>query len=175
MSILDIKTPPDPVLRTEAEKVRAFTSDLRLLADDMVDTMRAAPGVGLAAPQVGISQRLIVVEFAEPPEEPDAEPADPQLFRVVNPEVVLQSRQTVIGTEGCLSLPGYLGDVERSRTVTVRGFSPDGQPITIRADGWLARIFQHEVDHLNGILFIDRASQVWKAEDEAQVETAAQV
>jgi len=174
MTILDIKTPPDPVLRTEADKIRAFTSDLRRLADDMVETMRAAPGVGLAAPQIGISQRLIVVEFAEPPEDPEAQPPTPELYRVVNPEIVVQSKQTIIGTEGCLSLPGFLGDVERSQSVTVRGFTPAGEPTMIKAEDWLARIFLHEIDHLNGVLFTDRASRVWKVEGEDQAELAAQ-
>lgn len=173
MTILDIKTPPEPVLRAEAEKVRAFTSDLRQLAEDMVETMRAAPGVGLAAPQVGVSQRLIVVEFAEPTEDPQAEPPTPELYRVVNPEIVTQSKETLVGTEGCLSLPGYLGDVERSRSVTVRGFTPTGESTVIKAEGWLARIFLHEIDHLNGVLFIDRASRVWKAEEEDPTELAA--
>lgn len=174
MTILDIKTPPDPILRAEAEKVRAFTSELRQLADDMVETMRDAPGVGLAAPQIGVSQRLIVVEFAEPPDDPEAQPPTPELYRVVNPEIVVQSKTTVVGTEGCLSLPGFLGDVERSQSVTVRGFTPSGEPIMIRAQDWLARIFLHEIDHLNGVLFTDRASRVWKVEDEDQAELAAQ-
>ncbi|MGA9533099.1 MAG: peptide deformylase [Anaerolineales bacterium] len=174
MTILDIKTPPDPILRAEAEKVRAFTSDLRQLADDMVETMRAAPGVGLAAPQIGIGQRLIVVEFAEPADDPQAEPPKPTLYRLVNPEIVTRSRETIVGTEGCLSLPGYFGDVERSQSTTVRGFTPAGEPTLIKADGWLARIFLHEVDHLNGILFIDRANRVWKAEEDERAELAAQ-
>jgi peptide deformylase len=174
MTILDIRTPPDPVLRAKAEKVRAFTSDMRRLADDMVETMRAAPGVGLAAPQVGIGQRLIVVEFAEPVDDPDAQPPTPDLYQVVNPEIITQSQDSVVGTEGCLSLPGYLGDVERSRLVTVRGFTPSGESTVIKAEGWLARIFLHEIDHLNGVLFTDRASRVWKAEAEDQPELAAQ-
>lgn len=164
------------MLRSTAEKVRAFNSDLRKLADDMVETMRSAQGVGLAAPQVGISKRLIVVEFAEPPEDPEAEPPEPDLYRLVNPEIVQTSAETAVGTEGCLSLPQVFGDVERSQSAFVRGFTVDGEPTQIRADRWLARIFLHEVDHLNGVLFIDRADEVWKVEEEdeaAEVGTRA--
>jgi peptide deformylase len=166
MSILEIVTPPNPILRQEAEKVRAFNSDLRRLADDMVETMRAAQGVGLAAPQVDIGQRLIVVEFAEPPEDPEDEPNDPELFKLVNPEIIHVSQETVLGNEGCLSLPGYYGEVERSLKATVRAFTPQGEPTQIQAEGWLARILQHEIDHLNGVLFIDRANRIWELDEE---------
>lgn len=173
MSILKIVSLPDPVLRTEARKVRAFTSELRQLAADMVDTMRAAPGVGLAAPQVGFSQRVIVVEYAEPPDDPQAEPITPALFRLVNPEITRRSPETNLGNEGCLSIPGYYGEVERHQAVTLRGFTPEGEPTQIEAEGWLARIFQHEVDHINGILFTDRATRVWKLEEDETGEVSA--
>lgn len=169
MTIREIVTPPDPVLRTEAERVRAFTSDLRQLVEDMVETMRDAVGVGLAAPQVGISQRVIVVEFAEPPDDPEQEPPEPVTYRLINPEIVSASPQTAVGTEGCLSLPRIYGDVERSVAATVHGFTPSGEPTQIQAEGWLARIFLHEVDHLNGVLFIDRADRVWKVEEEEEI------
>ena len=170
MSILEIVTPPDPVLRQEAEKVRAFNSDLRRLVDDMVETMRAAHGVGLAGPQVAVDKRVIVVEFAEPPEDPEKEPGEPELYRLVNPEIIHLSKETEVGNEGCLSLPGYYGEVERHRTATVRAFTPAGEPTQIYAEGWLARIFQHEIDHLNGVLFIDRATRVWELDDEESQE-----
>jgi peptide deformylase len=176
MSIREIVTPPDPVLRSTAEKVRAFNSELRELADDMVETMRSARGVGLAAPQVGISKRLIVVEYAEPPEDPEAEPPEPELYRVINPELIRTGPDTALGNEGCLSLPGLMGEVERSTWALVRGFTPAGEPAQIRAEGWLARIFLHEIDHLNGVLFIDRANEVWEIEEEEdEAEAAARV
>ncbi|MGH2607213.1 MAG: peptide deformylase, partial [Anaerolineales bacterium] len=146
---------------------------------DMIETMRAAPGVGLAAPQVGVSQRLIVVEYSEAPEEGEAAgsapsagtrpvgtkpltPKPPQLYVVVNPEIVRRSSETVEGSEGCLSIPGFYGEVERAEWVTVRGLNRRGDPFKLKVHGWLARIFQHEIDHLDGVLFIDRASQVWR-------------
>jgi peptide deformylase len=169
MPTREIVTSPAPVLRSRAHKVREVTPETRQLLEDMVDTMRAAPGVGLAAPQVGVSQRVIVVEYAEPNEEPDAAPQAPRLYAMVNPEIVRRSSETVAGTEGCLSIPGYLGTVERAETVTVRGLNRFGQPVRIKASGWLARIFQHEIDHLDGVLYIDRASEVWRAEPQEAV------
>jgi peptide deformylase len=140
--------------------------------------MRAAPGVGLAAPQVGISERLIVVEYAEPPEDEQAdegaadyEPVQavkPRLYVMANPEIVKASSEMVTGVEGCLSIPGLVGEVERYATVHVKGLNRRGQPMKVKAEGWLARIFQHEIDHINGVVFPDRASRVWKPEpDEA--------
>jgi peptide deformylase len=132
----------------------------------MVETMRDAPGVGLAAPQVNLPLRLVVVEYGDEGDED----APPKLYVVVNPEIVRSSEDVEIGTEGCLSIPNYAGDVERFLAVTVKGQNRRGQPIRIKAKGWLARIFQHEIDHLDGVLFIDRAEKVWKIEGEtAQV------
>ena len=168
MAIREIITPENPILRQKAKKVAAFGPALKALADDLVDTMREAPGVGLAAPQVAVSQRLIVVEYApEPEEDSDEEPAPPKLYRLVNPEIVKVSEEMLVGTEGCLSLPGYAGDVERHAAVVVKGFNLQGKPVKIKADGWLARIFQHEIDHLDGVLFIDRALKIWRVKSEA--------
>lgn len=169
MSIRKIVTLPDPALRKPARKIKTFDGELQALADDMLETLRAAPGVGLAAPQVGVSQRLILVEYAEQPDDPDdpqASPNPPNLFIMVNPEILRHSAETVSGNEGCLSIPGYIGEVDRFQAVTVKGFTTRGKPIRVKADGWLARIFQHEIDHLNGVLFIDRTNKVWKVEDE---------
>jgi len=177
MAIREIITPANPVLRQKAKKVTAYTAALKTLAEDMVETMRVAPGVGLAAPQVAVGLRMIVVEYAEEPEpapegaEPakDAQPAEPpkpKLYKVVNPELAKVSEEMVLGEEGCLSLIGFTGLVERHQAVTVKGFNLQGKPIKIKAEGWLARIFQHEIDHLDGILFIDRATKVWKTEPE---------
>jgi peptide deformylase len=162
MAIREVVTLPNPVLRRKTRKVTDFGPELQNLIDDMIETMRAEPGVGLAANQVGISQRVIVVEFAEPE---DQENAPPKLYVVVNPEFTRTSAETVVGTEGCLSIPGYWGNVERHESVTVKGQNRRSQPVTIKAKGWLARIFQHEVDHLNGVLFVDRADKIWMAEE----------
>lgn len=162
MANLSIVTIPDPVLRRKARKVTDFGPELQKLLDDMVETMRIAPGVGLAAPQVGIPVRAVVVEFGD--EEDETVP--PKLFVVLNPEITRTSPETVIGAEGCLSIPGYAGDVDRFDAITIRGQNRHGQPLRVKADGWLARIFQHEIDHLDGVLFTDRASRIWKIEDE---------
>jgi len=160
MAIRKIVTNPNPVLRRKARKVNQFGKELQRLIDDMVETMRSAPGVGLAAPQVGISQRVIVVEFGDEQDEN----IPPKLYVLVNPEITRFSSETTVGMEGCLSIPGILGDVERSDIITIKGYNRYAQPFKIKAEGWLARIFQHEVDHLNGVLFTDRAEKVWKEE-----------
>lgn len=172
MSLRKIVTLPDPVLRRKARPVTKFDQDLQALIDDMIDTMREAPGVGLAAPQVGISDRLIVVEYADPPEEEDEETKEvkPKLFVVVNPEIVKTSSETVVGIEGCLSIPSLVGEVERYEKVQVKGLNRRGQPMKIKAEGWLARIFQHEIDHVDGVLYPDRATKVWKPEPEEDEE-----
>ena len=162
MALRKIITLPEPVLRRKARKIADFGPDLQTLLDDMVETMRAAPGVGLAAPQVNISLRAIVVEYGES----DDKETPPKLYMVVNPEITRFSTDTESGTEGCLSIPGYVGDVKRSLSITVKGQNRHGQPLKIKANGWLARIFQHEVDHLDGILFPDRAERVWKLDEE---------
>ncbi len=164
MALLEIITLPDPILRRKARKVTDFGPELQTLIDNMVETMRQAPGVGLAAPQVAQSLRLIVVEYAEESEDENAEPVAPKLYTVVNPEITRTSEETVMGTEGCLSIPAILGDVERYEAITVKGQNRRGQPVTIKAQGWLARIFQHEIDHLDGVVFVDRAEKVWKVE-----------
>lgn len=164
MALLPIATVPDPVLRRKARKITEFGPELQKLLDDMVETMREAPGVGLAAPQVGIPLRAVVVEFGD--EEDETIPS--KLFVVVNPEITRASQETVKGAEGCLSIPGYAGEVDRFEAVTVRGQNRRGQPLRLKAEGWLARIFQHEIDHLDGVLFTDRAERVWKIEDEPE-------
>lgn len=166
MGLRTIVTLPDPVLRRKARPVTAFDKDLQTLIDDMVETMRDAPGVGLAAPQVGIGQRLIVIEYAEPPEEEDEEKeVKPKLYVMANPEIVKTSDEKVLGVEGCLSIPGLVGEVERFEKVQVKGLNRRGQPMKVKAEGWLARIFQHEIDHLEGVLFTDRATRVWRTKE----------
>ncbi len=158
MSIREIITVPHPTLRRKARPVTRFDESLQNLIDDMVETMRDAPGVGLAAPQVNVPLRVIVVEYGED------EDAPPKLYIVVNPEITRHARETDVGVEGCLSIPGLLGDVERYTRVTVRGQSRRGQPMKLKLEGWTARIFQHEIDHLNGVLFTDKALSVYKAD-----------
>lgn len=171
MAIRPIITPDNPVLRQKAKKVTNFGAPLKALVDDMVDTLRDAPGVGLAAPQVAVSQRIVVIEYADEPDDAVAEEVKPRLYRVVNPEIVKASETTVLGIEGCLSIPGYVGEVERHESITVKGINLQGNPIRIKAQGWLARIFQHEIDHLDGVLFIDRAKRVWRSSEEPETRT----
>lgn len=162
MALREIVTVPNDVLRQKAHPVKKFNKDLHKLIDDMVETMRDAPGVGLAAPQIGILEQVIVIEFGdeEDPEVP------PKLYAVVNPEITRASNEKVMGVEGCLSVPGIVGDVERSTEVVVKGKNRHGQNVKYKLDGWVARIFQHEIDHLSGVLFTDLAESLWQPEPE---------
>jgi peptide deformylase len=163
MAILPIVFTPDPVLRRKARKITTFDKDLQTLIDNMVETLRDAPGVGLAAPQVGVSERLIVVEYPEKESDEDKEDAPKRLFVLINPEIVESSEETVEGVEACLSIPRMAGEVERHQKITIRGLNRHGKPVKLKVRGWLARIFQHEIDHLEGVLFTDRASRIWRA------------
>jgi len=172
MTLRKIVTLPDPVLRRKAHAVTKFDKNLKILIDDMVETMREAPGVGLAAPQIGLSERLIVVEYYEHEEDEDEENEDApkKVWAVLNPEIVKASEEKVAGIEGCLSIPNLVGEVERHAAVQVKGLNRHGKPMKIKAEGWLARIFQHEIDHLNGVLFTDRAMRVWQPPQEVEAE-----
>ena len=150
MSILRIHHYPDPVLKQKAEPVIAFDAELRRLADDMLETMHAAPGVGLAAPQVGISRRLIVLDCS-----PKDAPQTPLV--AVNPEIVAGEGECC-EEEGCLSVPEYYAKVVRQEQVRVRFQDLDGTTREIEADGLWAVCLQHEIDHLDGLLFVDRLS-----------------
>lgn len=175
MAIRPIVTIGNEVLRKKARRVQVFDRKLHQLLDDMLETMLEAPGIGLAAPQVGVSQRVIIVRL--PDDEESREAYGDQagvLYEVVNPEIIKTSRETVDGVEACLSIPGYFGTVTRAVAITLRGQDRHGKEIRIKARDWLARVFQHEVDHLDGVLFIDRASEVWQAgEEPPSVEVAA--
>lgn len=151
MAILDIVIEGDPVLRKKAVKVRRADEGIRKLADDMYETMLDAPGVGLAAPQVGKSIRLIVVHVPE--EEDDGTPE--VSLKLLNPEII-KSFGTQVGAEGCLSIPGWAGNVERAMNITVKATDMNDKPVRIKAQGYLAVVLQHEIDHLDGILFPDR-------------------
>lgn len=146
MAILPIRTLGDPVLRQPAGPVEDFDDALRALAEDMIETMHEAPGVGLAAPQVGRSIRLIVYDIGEGP------------ASLVNPTLSSQEGEQV-GEEGCLSIPGLYFEVRRAMRVTAEGFDTSGRPVRIEAEELLARVLQHEVDHIDGMLFIDRLDE----------------
>ena len=166
---------PEPILRRKAKPVTNFDKDLQTLIDDMIETMRDAPGVGLAAPQINIPQQLAVVEYAEDEddeeeENEDAPPKPKKLFVLINPEIVKVSDEKVMGIEGCLSIPGLLGEVERHESIQVKALNRHGKPVKLKVDGWMARIFQHEIDHLNGVLFTDLATRVWKPQEDEEVE-----
>jgi peptide deformylase len=138
----------DPVLRRKARKVAKITPKTLETIESMWVTMYEANGIGLAAPQVGISQRIIVVDTREEGEK----------FALINPEILLFSEDKTPLDEGCLSIPGVEGEVFRPRKVRVRGLNPAGKPMEVEGDDLLAKVFQHEIDHLDGILFIDRVS-----------------
>lgn len=172
MSVREIVKHPNDILRRKAQPVETVDDEVRRLLDDMVETMRAAPGVGLAGPQVNVPLRVIVVEYGEEPDEDEnSKPVEKQLFTLVNPEITRESAETETATEGCLSIPGLVGDVKRAEAVTVKALNRRGQPVKIKASGWLARIFQHEIDHLNGVLFIDRAEKVQAIQADETEET----
>ena len=161
MALREIITLPHPTLRRKARKVTNFGPKLQTLIDDMVETLRDAPGVGLAAPQIDVPVRVIVIEFGHEEEVPL------KLHVVINPEIQRLSKDTMLGVEGCLSMPLILGEVDRSVEATISGQNRRGQPVKLKTKGWLARIFQHEIDHLNGVMFIDKAEQVWKQDEES--------
>jgi peptide deformylase len=178
MTIRRIHLSHEPVLRQVAKPVARFDDGLQTLIDDMFETMRAAPGVGLAAPQVGESVRLIVAEWREDPEDPESLKS----YAIVNPAIARKMGEEEEAEEGCLSVPGYVGEVRRFTQVTVKGKDRYGKKIRFKADGWLARVFQHEVDHLDGILFIDRVDSPDKIravqpgeEEQAEMEAAGRV
>ncbi|MBX6365118.1 MAG: peptide deformylase [Gemmatimonadetes bacterium] len=149
MAIREIRILGDPVLRQKAEPLAAVDPETRQLIADMFDTMYDADGVGLAAPQVGVARRVIVVD----PRDENVQP-----FALVNPVIVELGRELARGEEGCLSIPGVKDIVERPATVVVEALDREGAPVHIAAEGLLARVLQHEIDHLDGILFFDRLS-----------------
>lgn len=170
MTLRRIVTLPDPVLKRKAHTVTKFDKNLQTLLDDMVETMRDAPGVGLAAPQIGLSERIIVIEYYEREEDEEMEETPKKVWALINPEITKVSEEKLMGVEGCLSIPGLLGEVERHAEVHVKGLNRHGKPMKVKAKGWLARIFQHEIDHLNGILFTERATRIWKPQQEVDAE-----
>jgi peptide deformylase len=161
MTIRSLVASSDPVLRTKAKKVRDFGASLQKLIDDMVDTMHDAPGVGLAAPQVGVSLRVAVIELPEDEEEEEKDPYSGKLIVLCNPEIVKNWGQEE-QQEGCLSMPEYVGEVSRAARVVVKAQDRRGKQIRVRAEGFMARVLQHEIDHLNGMVFVDRVESLDK-------------
>jgi peptide deformylase len=156
MPILDLRYDPDPILREKARRIKNFDAGLRKLAADMLETMHATNGVGLAAPQIGQSIRLLVAEL-----EPD-EKEGQRGFKVMlcNPEIVKASDEMASDYEGCLSIPGWVAEVPRHVSIVVKGQSIEGKEVRIKAEDYFARVLQHEIDHLNGILFTDRVVNI---------------
>jgi len=161
MSDLEIYVVDKPeqsrVLRAKSRKVQKVTRQLVDLAHEMLEIMHQVEGVGLAAPQIGVPQRFFVVELPEDPDDPDdsADGMRGRPFILFNPEIV-KSKGEEVGLEGCLSIPGWVGEVARCEQVTVQGLDERGKKVRHKVEGYLARVFQHEIDHLDGILFTDR-------------------
>jgi peptide deformylase len=164
MALREIIKVGDPRLREKSREVSEITPEIGQLIDDMVETMHAAEGIGLAAVQIGELDRIIVIELPEDEEVPGSG----EEYIVVNPEIVKLSREIETGIEGCLSIPGYVGEVERSFETVIRGLDRHGHPFKLRPRGYLARVFQHEIDHLEGVLYIDRLTapdRIWSVEE----------
>jgi len=153
MAIRDILIIPEKKLRLKSEPIKAFDKPLRALVDDMFETMYEAPGIGLAAIQIGEPVRVITIDVAK-----KDDPKEPQVF--INPEIVWSSDETSTYEEGCLSIPEYYEEVERPAKVRVKYFDADGKAHDVEADGLLATCLQHEIDHINGVLFIDHISKL---------------
>lgn len=158
MAVLPIRVVPNPILKQKAKRVKAIDGSIKKLVADMIETLHAAPGrVGLAAPQVGVPLRVIVIGI---PEEED--------IALVNPEIVRRKGERMV-TEGCLSVPGYFGVVKRAESVRAKGRDVGGREIKIKADELLAQALEHEIDHLNGVLYIDHLEspgKLYKVEPE---------
>jgi peptide deformylase len=167
MAIRDIVLMGDPVLREVAEEVEHFDAELRSLVRDMFETMYHADGIGLAAPQIGLGRRVLVIDLRR-------EDEDDRQIALINPRIVWKSDRTEKQSEGCLSIPGLEEVVERPAEVHVEAHDPHGEPVQLEADELLARAIQHEIDHLDGILFLDRVSPLkrrmlmkkWKKQSE---------
>ena len=159
MTIIPIRVLPDPILRQKAKRVRTIDSSIQKLINNMTETMHTAPGVGLAAPQVGVPLRVIVIGI---PEE--------ERIAIINPQLVRRKGERPV-SEGCLSVPGYFGEIKRAESVVVKGLDTNGREIRIKAEGLLAQALEHEIDHINGVLYIDRlesTDKLYKIEDEEE-------
>lgn len=158
MTVLKLYEYPEPVLKKKAEKVTKVDADVQKLLDDMLETMYASAGVGLAAPQIGVSKRIVVIDVEQEDDDNGVKSGNP-LF-LVNPEIIWRSEDKVCGEEGCLSVPKQRAEVERNAQVKVRYLDYNGNEQEILGDGLLAVCLQHELDHLDGVLYIDRISRL---------------
>lgn len=178
MTTLPIVKIPDKMLRQKTRPVSRFDAEIQRLIDDMVETMREGNGVGLAAPQIGQPIQLAVIEtLPDEDDEGNEIEGTRELFVIANPEIFWRSKEMVKGIEGCLSIPGYVGEVERHESIRIRGQDRHGRKVRMRLYDWTARIFQHEVDHLNGELYIDKLTgpeNIWTEEEFEKRREAAQ-
>ncbi len=143
MAVLQLCVLPDPVLRKKAKRVRTIDGSIQKLVADLIETMHASSGAGLAAPQIGVSLRVIVIGVPEQEE-----------IAMVNPEMVRRKGERLVN-EGCLSIPGYFGEIKRAESVVVKGLDLSGKKVRVRGEGLLAQALEHELDHLNGVLYVD--------------------
>ena len=156
MAYREVRKDGDPVLRKKANEVKKYGKWLNRLLEDMEETMELAKGIGLAAPQIGVSKRIIVINYED------------KTYKLINPEIIIQEGQTT-EIEGCLSVPGMLGTVKRAKSVVVKALNENQDEVEIEAEGMLAVVLQHEIDHLDGILYTDIAMEVFN-EDELEIE-----
>ena len=177
MSKLPIVSIPDKILRQKTGPVTRFDGELQHLIDNMIETLREANGVGLAAPQVGRPiQMAVILTLPEEDDEGNEIEDSRELYVIVNPEIFWRSKEMTKGIEGCLSIPGYVGEVERHESIRVRGQDRHGRKLRLRLYDWTARIFQHEIDHLNGELYIDKLTgpeNIWTEEEFEKRQEAA--
>lgn len=169
LDIVPVGRPESKILYQSATRVRNFGPDLHALLDNMLETMREAPGVGLAAPQVGVDLRASVIEY--PDDEDDLENSM-RVYELINPEII-RAKGAEVGQEGCLSIPGLLADVDRATYILIRAQDRYGKEFRLKAYDWLARVIQHEVDHLHGIIMTDKAEQLYKVVENEEGEYEA--
>ena len=167
MAVRPILQIGDPRLRQKAKRVSRIDDSIQRLIDDLIDTMRAAQGVGLAATQVGVPLRIAVIEL--PPGEPEG--PKPEVIVLINPQIVRTSGEELMD-EACLSIPGFAGEIRRFRNVTVKALNRQGKEFRVKGTGLLAQALQHEIDHLDGVLYVDRAERVEKLEERAPSQQA---
>lgn len=158
LDIVQVGSAKSEILAQPATRVRDFGPKLHQLLDRMLETLREAPGVGLAAPQVGVDLRVAVIEYPDDEEDPEN---TLRVYELINPEIV-RAKGAEVGQEGCLSIPGVVADIERATYLLVRAQDRNGQEYRIKVYDWLARVFQHEIDHLHGVLMTDKATQLYK-------------
>ena len=158
LDIVQVGSAKSEILAQPATRVRDFGPKLHQLLDRMLETLREAPGVGLAAPQVGMDLRVAVIEYPDDEEDPEN---TLRVYELINPEIV-RAKGAEVGQEGCLSIPGVVADIERATYLLVRAQDRNGQEYRIKVYDWLARVFQHEIDHLHGVLMTDKATQLYK-------------